>query len=77
MSTGVMCMGILPAAGDEALVTGRSAPNATGARWLRVRAVRPCADPGWAWLTGDWTDHHGGTGHVMVWVDHLLIRKHL
>lgn len=73
--TGEVCVGVPPTPGDEALINRVSAPNATGARWLTVRRVRPCADPRWAWLSGIWSDRWVPADPVMVWLDHLLVRK--
>lgn len=71
--TVVICSGIAPIAGDEALITATSAPNATGARWLLVTGVNRCDDPSWAWLDGTWDD--GTAGRVMAWIDHLIVRR--
>jgi hypothetical protein len=65
--------GATPLPGDQVPITPAVAPLAVGEDVLTVLWVRHCETPGWAYLTGRWRDGHAG--HVMVWLDHLIIRR--
>jgi hypothetical protein len=65
--------GATPLPGDQVPITPAVAPLAVADDVLTVRWVQPCETPGWAYLTGTWPD--GSAGRVMVWLDHLVIRR--
>ena len=65
--------GVLPLPGDQVLISERVAPLALEADVLTVRWTEPCDEPGWAHLTGTWTD--GRAGRVMVWIERIVVRR--
>lgn len=65
--------GVMPQPGDQVPVSPAVAPLAVAEDVLTVLWVQPCETPGWAHLTGTWRDGHAG--RVMVWLDHLVIRR--
>ena len=71
--TAVYAAGVLPLPGDQVLIDERVAPLAVEADVLTVHWTDPCDEPGWAHLTGTWPD--GRAGRVLVWIDHILVRR--
>jgi len=69
----VYVLGVLPLPGDQVPISPAVAPQAVRTDMLTVLWTQPCETPGWAYLTGTWSD--GRAGRVMVWVDRILVRR--
>jgi hypothetical protein len=69
----VYLTGAMPLPGDQVPINSAVAPLAVADDVLTVLWTQPCETPGWAYLTGRWRD--GRAGRVMVWLDHLVIRR--
>ncbi|BCJ33547.1 hypothetical protein Athai_10500 [Actinocatenispora thailandica] len=65
--------GAMPLPGDQVPISPAVAPLAVGADILTVLWVQHCETPGWAYLTGTWPG--GQAARVMVWLDHLVLRR--
>lgn len=73
MSTALYVPGVLPVDGDQVRISPRVAPDMVGEDTLTVRWTQPCETPGWAYLTGTWSN--GRAGRVMVWLDRIVVRR--
>ena len=65
--------GVLPLPGDQVPISPVAAPLAVETDTITVLWTEACEEPGWAYLTGTWSD--GRAGRVMVWLDRIVVRR--